>query len=494
MMKKQSLAAFLLILTLSLVCGMKAFAEKPAIDYHMDSHQIPSKNGTPETSITVETADPDQLDNPNGGTSQNGTGSGGKTNSPSTGTPTTNPPGGTQSTGTNSPGTGSPGANTPSDPNTGRTSPGQADPSSANPGDTQSKDAHPGQAKPGEAQPAKPNTPWYESLWNKTKQAVKGGIAGAIGAGIVIGLVVVGAAILGVTVGVPLLITAAVVGVVAGAIYGIMAGDNFSWIKGIGIGGIAALTVISIGELGVGAAFRGALQAIRSAGLRGALRMAGGRSLGLLRGALGGLKSFGRGLLSSPLQTLKSAVFNKFFGTTFGINLGGNYLGHMAATGKIPGTGETLQILGESFVSTLIFDRIFRFKFPTGKSGLGTGDVGNFKNVKNLADFRSRIPKNATKLPWQKIPGGAEKGIKYRWTDPNGDVYNVRAHGPDPSAPAGSNAADGWIYRVEVRFGGQGKTFYMDSSGNFHPQNVMKPSSPMYNESIANDTHIPFTK
>lgn len=31
----------------------------------------------------------------------------------------------------------------------------------------------------------------------------------------------------------------------------------------------------------------------------------------------------------------------------------------------------------------------------------------------------------------------------------------------------------------------------MDGMGNYHPENVMKSTSPMYDANIANDTHIP---
>ncbi len=116
----------------------------------------------------------------------------------------------------------------------------------------------------------------------------------------------------------------------------------------------------------------------------------------------------------------------------------------------------------------------------------------SYLGVKDLNDFLSRIPEGATEKPWIEVPGGAKEGVKYTWTDGEGNVWNVRAHSSDPSAPVGSNASEGWIYRVEVRYEGKGKTYYMDSEGNFHPQNVMNPNSPMYNESIANDTHIPF--
>ena len=83
-------------------------------------------------------------------------------------------------------------------------------------------------------------------------------------------------------------------------------------------------------------------------------------------------------------------------------------------------------------------------------------------------------------------------GKKYKWTDNQGNVWNVRAHSRDPSAPAGSNASQGWVYRVEVKWGGSGKIYFMDSRGNFHPENVMRPNSPMFNEVIVNDIHIPF--
>ena len=61
-----------------------------------------------------------------------------------------------------------------------------------------------------------------------------------------------------------------------------------------------------------------------------------------------------------------------------------------------------------------------------------------------------------------------------------------RAHGPDSTAPAGSNAACGPTYRVQV-----GKQ-YMDVDGNLYPRNVHNPASPHYDPAAANATHIPF--
>lgn len=71
--------------------------------------------------------------------------------------------------------------------------------------------------------------------------------------------------------------------------------------------------------------------------------------------------------------------------------------------------------------------------------------------------------------------------------DKDGKTWRVRVHDPDPSAPSGSNAANGWIVRVQ-----KGK-HYMDSNGDFHPPGIANPSSPYYNEHLINDTHISIT-
>jgi RHS repeat-associated protein len=136
--------------------------------------------------------------------------------------------------------------------------------------------------------------------------------------------------------------------------------------------------------------------------------------------------------------------------------------------------------------------KIFEGPNGTGKSQLALppSKVGDFTNISNMRDFLSRIPDNATRKPWS-TGKGAQQGIKYEWVDGNGNKWNLRAHEMDPLAPSGSHASKGWIYRVEVRWGGKGKTYYMDSKGEFYPENVMNEKSPMYNEIIANDTHIP---
>ncbi len=129
-----------------------------------------------------------------------------------------------------------------------------------------------------------------------------------------------------------------------------------------------------------------------------------------------------------------------------------------------------------------------------GQLLLTEGKIGNFVGVKNIRDFMSRVPSNAQRLSWKELPGGAKQGIRYKWTDASGNKWEVRAHEMDPSAPNGSNASQGWIYRVEVKPKNVGGKWYMDSSGNFHKENILNESSPFYNETIANNTHIKFSK
>ncbi|WP_456289335.1 WXG100 family type VII secretion target [Paenibacillus sp. AK002] len=124
---------------------------------------------------------------------------------------------------------------------------------------------------------------------------------------------------------------------------------------------------------------------------------------------------------------------------------------------------------------------------------MGTGAVGDLQNIKDINDLISRIPTDAKQIPWREVPGGATEGVKFRWVDESGKTWDVRAHSVDPNAPSGSNAANGWIYRVEVKQVNPKWKWTMDSEGNFHKENVLRENSPHYDESIANDTHIPFT-
>ena len=62
----------------------------------------------------------------------------------------------------------------------------------------------------------------------------------------------------------------------------------------------------------------------------------------------------------------------------------------------------------------------------------------------------------------------------------------LRIHGIDASAPAGSNAANRWVVRVQ-----QGKKYLSPISMEFQPPGITKIDSPYYSEELANSTHIP---
>ena len=121
-------------------------------------------------------------------------------------------------------------------------------------------------------------------------------------------------------------------------------------------------------------------------------------------------------------------------------------------------------------------------------SKLGTGKVGDFTNLKgaNINEVLSRIPKDATKRELRPIAGKVSEGFEYKWVQ-DGKTWRVRVHGPDASAPLGTNASEGWVVRIQ-----QGKK-YMDSNGVFHSDGISNPNSPYFNEELINDTHIPIT-
>ncbi|MFP4979375.1 polymorphic toxin type 30 domain-containing protein, partial [Paenibacillus sp. CN-4] len=193
-----------------------------------------------------------------------------------------------------------------------------------------------------------------------------------------------------------------------------------------------------------------------------------------------GLAALGKGL-QSPTQKTAEALYWMGVG---GEGLGGvndkltnPKMGDPAKPAEVKGKDAE----GTSQAPNIDLDRI------------GTGAVGDFQNVKDVNDLISRIPADAKQIPWREVPGGAKEGVKFRWVDEAGKTWDVRAHSIDPSAPPGSNAANGWIYRVEVKQVNPKWKWTMDSNGNFHKENVLRENSPHYDESIANETHIPFT-
>jgi hypothetical protein len=90
------------------------------------------------------------------------------------------------------------------------------------------------------------------------------------------------------------------------------------------------------------------------------------------------------------------------------------------------------------------------------------------------------------------VAGKVQTGVEYKWWA-KGKKYRVRIHDPDPSVlptPPNPrpNARAGWVARImRVKE-------YMDPEGNLHPQRNVKPSSPAFDELIANETHIPILR
>lgn len=117
---------------------------------------------------------------------------------------------------------------------------------------------------------------------------------------------------------------------------------------------------------------------------------------------------------------------------------------------------------------------------------LGKGTVGDFSNLEGarIEEVLSRIPKDAVRRELVPEVGKVTEGFEYKWIH-EGKTYRVRIHGADKSAPVGSNAANGWIVRVQ-----QGKKYLDPISMEYQPPGITKVTSPKYNEELANRTHI----
>ncbi|WP_271001330.1 polymorphic toxin type 30 domain-containing protein [Listeria seeligeri] len=96
------------------------------------------------------------------------------------------------------------------------------------------------------------------------------------------------------------------------------------------------------------------------------------------------------------------------------------------------------------------------------------------------------MPKDAKKRLLTPQSGKVIEGFEYTWKTDDGTKMTVRVHGPDASAPEGSNAAKGWIVRVK-----KGKKYLDSISGEFQPPGISRPDSEFYNEELINSTHIP---
>lgn len=99
--------------------------------------------------------------------------------------------------------------------------------------------------------------------------------------------------------------------------------------------------------------------------------------------------------------------------------------------------------------------------------------------------------------PLADVPDDAERreltptddiaqGVEYKWTNENGQTVRHRVHTSDRSAPPGSNAAEGPVYRRQV--GGR----YVGPDGKLYPRGAFNPDSPNYDPEASNATHIPW--
>ena len=131
---------------------------------------------------------------------------------------------------------------------------------------------------------------------------------------------------------------------------------------------------------------------------------------------------------------------------------------------------------------------------PDGK--VYPGRDGNGEDVSRVGDFTElegttvdevlkRIPEDATMRELIPVEGGATEGYEFMWTQ-DGQTYRVRIHNEDPSAPVGSNAANGWVTRVR-----RGRLYYDYTIDMFQPARFTNPSGPYFDEIIMNNTHIP---
>ncbi|WP_408609282.1 polymorphic toxin type 30 domain-containing protein [Auraticoccus cholistanensis] len=95
------------------------------------------------------------------------------------------------------------------------------------------------------------------------------------------------------------------------------------------------------------------------------------------------------------------------------------------------------------------------------------------------------VPSNAQVRRLSPSPHVSD-GLEYEWVDAQAKRVRLRVHDRDASAPPGSNAASGPVYRVQV---GQR---YQRADGTLAPRSAHNPNSPNYDPDVSNDTHIPW--
>ncbi|MFX4272943.1 polymorphic toxin type 30 domain-containing protein [Propionibacteriaceae bacterium Y1685] len=96
-----------------------------------------------------------------------------------------------------------------------------------------------------------------------------------------------------------------------------------------------------------------------------------------------------------------------------------------------------------------------------------------------------RVPKGAQRKELATMTN-IKRGVQFTWQDRLGK-HILRVHDVDPSAPRGSNATAGPVYRV------QHWRLYEDAEGNLHdPAKHVNRETGEYDEDFANATHIPW--
>ena len=112
---------------------------------------------------------------------------------------------------------------------------------------------------------------------------------------------------------------------------------------------------------------------------------------------------------------------------------------------------------------------------------------GDFSNLygSTVDEILDRIPDEATLRELHPVAGGSTEGFEFKWTQ-DGQTYRVRVHNADPGAPSGSNAANGWIVRVQ-----RGRQYYDYTINDFQPARYTNPNGDFFDENIMNNKHIP---
>ncbi|MDQ1235445.1 hypothetical protein QE450_002943 [Paenibacillus sp. SORGH_AS306] len=408
-----ALLAVLFVLTLaSPVFATADTDQESPFKVHLSDVEVKDQNAVPPDTTTDTAIPPGDSTNPDGtnqnGINQNGTNQGqnqssdpnqqGNTQTPDNGQTQGNQTGGTSTNSTHGNGTTMPNSTE----SNGVVTPLPSTPSPTPTGGTQVDGTNTDGTSVDKPNPAKAdqqgneqvdNRPWYEQWWDKGKEIVanpveslqnfgKGAAAGAIGAGaVILAAVVIFSVILSAPISVPVLIVAGVVGIIAGGIYGLLAGDNFEFVKGIGYGALGAISIIGIAQSGVVGAVRGGWTFFRSQGTKLFFKEASKRSWGYLKGFGRGLWDSGRSLISSPIQTIKSAITSKAFKASAIINISTGFFNKMAFDGIVPDFKDMGIIFLEGLAGALIFDKVTDiFKSPAG-SQFGKSVSGFFGSM-----------------------------------------------------------------------------------------------------------------